>query len=236
MREKAFIMKLKCFVLFCIDMIILMILIVSNVNITADTNRLVQVSNKAVDEPDNAKKVALTFDDGPHPRYTQQLLDGLKERNVKVTFFIVGKNAAKYPEIVKNIAKDGHLIGNHTYNHVQLNTLSIEEQCIEVTKTNELLYNITGAYPEFIRPTFGEWDKKLECSMDMIPVLWSVDTLDWTTENVDKIVKKGTKNIQDGDIILMHDYYDTSVTAALRIIDKLQSEGFEFVTVDDLIL
>ncbi len=213
-----------------------MILIVVNINSDVEMSKLAQVSNKAVDVTDDTKKVALTFDDGPHPRYTQQLLDGLRERNVKVTFFIVGKNAEKYPEIVKNIAKDGHLIGNHTYSHVQLNTLSLEEQCIEITKTNELLYGITGIYPEFIRPTFGEWDKKLECSMDMIPVLWSVDTLDWTTDNVDKIVENGTKKIKDGDIILMHDYYDTSVTAAFRIIDKLQSEGFEFVTVDELIL
>jgi peptidoglycan-N-acetylglucosamine deacetylase len=229
-------MKLKCVILLCIDILIFMILIVININSTTETKKMVLVSNKAINGMDNAKKVALTFDDGPHPRYTQQLLDGLKERNVKVTFFVVGKNAAKYPEIIETIAKEGHLIGNHTYSHVQLNTLSIEEQCVEITKTNELLYKITGSYPQFIRPTFGEWDKKVECSMDMIPVLWSVDTLDWTTENVDKIVKKGTKNIQDGDIILMHDYYDTSVTAALQIIDKLKSLGFDFVTVDDLIL
>jgi peptidoglycan/xylan/chitin deacetylase (PgdA/CDA1 family) len=214
----------------------LVLIIVANVSNINDKNRVIQVSNEIADSSDNAKKVALTFDDGPHPKYTQQLLDGLKERNVKVTFFIIGKNAEKNPDIVKNIYADGHLIGNHTYSHVQLKTLSKENQCLEITKTNELLYNITGEYPQFIRPTFGEWDKRLECGMDMIPVLWSVDTLDWTTENVGKIVKKGTKNIKDGDIILMHDYYETSVIAAFQIIDQLQSEGFEFVTVDEIIL
>lgn len=209
-----------------------MVVKVNNVEI----NGLTQVSINISDSNDDAKKVALTFDDGPHPRYTQQLLEGLKERNVKVTFFVVGKNAERWPDVVKNIVEDGHLIGNHTYSHVQLNKLSVEEQCLEITKANEVIYNITGKYPEFIRPTFGEWDKKLECNMDMIPVLWSVDTLDWTTTNVAEIVKNGTKNIKDGDIILMHDYYKTSVIAALQIIDQLQSEGFEFVTVDDIIL
>lgn len=229
-------MKLKCIILFWIDLVIFIILIAINVNNSTQINGLTQVSKNVSDLCESSKKVALTFDDGPHPRYTQQLLKGLKERNVKVTFFIVGKNADKHPEIVKQIYDDGHLIGNHTYNHVQLNLLSKEEQCQEITKTNELIYNITGEYPQFVRPTFGEWDKRIECGMDMIPVLWSVDTLDWTSKNVDAIVKKGTKNIQDGDIILMHDYYRTSVTAALKIIDKLQKEGFEFVTVDEIIL
>ncbi|OYP23706.1 hypothetical protein CG709_07460, partial [Lachnotalea glycerini] len=168
--------------------------------------------------------------------YTQQLLDGLKERNVKATFFVIGKNAEQCPEVVKNIYHDGHLIGNHTYNHVQLNIISLKEQCEEIVKANEVLYKITGEYPEFIRPAFGEWDKNLECNLDMIPVLWNVDTLDWTTENVEKIVRNGTKDIKDGDIILMHDYYKTSVIAALKIVDILQSEGFEFVTVEEMIL
>jgi len=230
-------MKTKCFILFCVDIVVFLILIVLHSGVAEREKSTIMVSNQITEiTQSTGKKVALTFDDGPHPRYTQELLDGLRERNVKVTFFLIGKSAEKYPEIVKNIEKDGHLIGNHTYNHVQLNLLSKEEQCMEITKTNEVLYNITGKYPELIRPTFGEWDKSLECTMDMIPVLWSVDTLDWTTEDVNKIVRKGTKNIQDGDIILMHDYYKTSVEAALQIIDELQREGFEFVTVDDMIL
>lgn len=239
--RKGFIMKKKCFALLCIDIVLLLILIVGNVNNTSEINRLKQVSSNVTDSKDDNKKVgdkkvALTFDDGPHPKYTQQLLDGLKERNVKATFFVVGKNAEAYPDIIKRMYAEGHLIGNHTYNHVQLNSLCTKDSCNEIIKTNEVLYNITGEYPQFIRPTFGEWDKSLECDTDMIPVLWSVDTLDWTMENVDKIVRNGTKNVHDGDIILMHDYYKSSVTAALRIIDKLQSEGYEFVTVDDLIL
>lgn len=227
-------MKLKCFILFWIDIVLLIILIIVNVNHHVKQETLAKASTEMTENKDNAKKVALTFDDGPHPKYTQQLLKGLKERNAKASFFIIGKNAERWPEVVKSIYEDGHLIGNHTYNHVQLNVLCEKDQCKEINKANEVIYNITGAYPEFIRPTFGEWDKNSDC--DLIPVLWTVDTLDWTTKNVDKIVQNGTKNIKDGDIILMHDYYKTSVTAALKIVDILQSEGFEFVTVDEIIL
>lgn len=234
--EKAYNMKGKCLILFCIDLLLFVILIALNVhNFVVEQSRI-QTSIELSDagNVDNSKKIALTFDDGPHPVYTPQLLKGLKERNVKVTFFVIGKNAQLYPDIIKQINEEGHLIGNHTYSHAQLNRLSSEKRCEEIDKTNEVVHSITGEYPEFIRPSFGEWDKNLQC--DLIPVFWTVDTLDWTTENVNKIVKNGTKRIKDGDIILMHDYYKSSVEAALKIIDELQSEGFEFVTVDDMIL
>lgn len=229
-------MKFKCLVLFWIDLLLFIILMALNINNNIKENTLAETSIKLsdADNVDNSKKVALTFDDGPHPIYTPQLLKGLKERNIKATFFVIGKSAQLYPDVVKQIYDEGHLIGNHTYSHAQLNRLSIEKQCEEITKTNEVVHSITGEYPEFIRPSFGEWDKNLQC--DLIPVFWTVDTLDWTTENVSKIVRNGTKNIKDGDIILMHDYYKTSVEAAFKIIDELQSEGFEFVTVDDIIL
>ncbi|KAB1440992.1 polysaccharide deacetylase family protein [Candidatus Galacturonibacter soehngenii] len=229
-------MKGKCLILFCIDLLLFVILIALNVhNFVVEQSRI-QTSIELSDagNVNNSKKIALTFDDGPHPIYTPQLLKGLKERNVKVTFFVIGKNAQLYPDIIKQINDEGHLIGNHTYSHAQLNRLSSEKRCEEINMTNEVVHSITGEYPEFIRPSFGEWDKNLQC--DLIPVFWTVDTLDWTTENVNKIVKNGTKRIKDGDIILMHDYYKSSVEAALKIIDELQSEGFEFVTVDDMIL
>lgn len=232
--EKAYTMKFKCFILFWIDLVLVILLIAINVNGHRKENTLTETSIELSDNTDNSKKVALTFDDGPHPIYTPQLLEGLKKRDVKATFFIIGKNAELYPEVIKQIYEEGHLIGNHTYSHAQLNVLNVGEQCEEINKASNIVHNITGAYPEFIRPSFGAWDKNIIC--ELIPVFWTVDTLDWTTENVDKIVRNGTKNIKDGDIILMHDYYKTSVEAAFKIIDKLQSEGFEFVTVDDIIL
>lgn len=183
-----------------------------------------------------APKVALTFDDGPNALYTPKLLDGLKKRGVKATFFVIGKSIKGNEKIIKRMAKEGHVIGNHTFDHVQLNTMTIENACSEVDATSEAIYKITGKEPEFLRAPFGEWNKSFACNTDLIEVRWTIDTLDWTTEDVSAIIRKGTKNIKDNDIILMHDVYDSSVTAALAIVDELQKRGFEFVTVDEIVL
>ena len=181
-------------------------------------------------------KVALTFDDGPHPVYTPQLLDGLKERGVHVTFFVVGKNILGNEALLKRMETEGHLIGNHTYSHVKLSELDIARACAEVEKTNALICEVTGKEPEFIRPPFGEWKKARECSFEMIPVLWDVDPLDWTTKNTALVVERVLKDTKPGDIILLHDYYQSSVDAALEIVDALTERGYKFVTVDELIL
>lgn len=181
-------------------------------------------------------KVALTFDDGPHPVYTPQLLDGLKERGVHVTFFVVGKNILGNEALLKRMETEGHLIGNHTYSHVKLSELDIARACAEVEKTNALICEVTGKEPEFIRPPFGEWKKAMECSFEMIPVLWDVDPLDWTTKNTALVVERVLKDTKPGDIILLHDYYQSSVDAALEIADALTERGYKFVTVDELIL
>lgn len=181
-------------------------------------------------------RVAITFDDGPHPKYTPMLLDGLKERDVRATFFLIGENIPGNEEIVKRMAEEGHLIGNHTYSHVKVTDLSQERACEEITKTSALVREITGRDTEYIRPPFGEWDKSLECGIPLFPVLWNVDTLDWTTKSVSDVVRRGTADIEDGDVILLHDCYDSSVKAALQIIDFLQGKGFEFVTADEMIL
>lgn len=181
-------------------------------------------------------KVALTFDDGPHPVYTPQLLDGLNERGVHATFFVVGKNILGNEALLKRMETEGHLIGNHTYSHVKLSELDIARVCAEVEKTNALICEVTGKEPEFIRPPFGEWKKAMECSFEMIPVLWDVDPLDWTTKNTALVVERVLKDTKPGDIILLHDYYQSSVDAALEIVDALTERGYKFVTVDELIL
>ena len=183
-----------------------------------------------------AAKVALTFDDGPHPVYTPELLDGLKERGVCATFFVVGENIPGNEEILRRMDAEGHLIGNHTYKHVKLSYLDSARACAEVEKTNALICEVTGKEPEFIRPPFGEWKKAMECSFEMIPVLWDVDPLDWTTKNTALVVERVLKDTKPGNIILLHDYYQSSVDAALEIVDTLTQRGYEFVTVDELIL
>ena len=102
--------------------------------------------------------------------------------------------------------------------------------------TNEAIKNITGEEVQFMRPPFGLWQKELEKKIHVLPVMWSIDPLDWATENVDEIVNKVVTEAQENDIILLHDCYDSSIKAALRIIDLLQAEGYEFVTVDELML
>lgn len=180
-------------------------------------------------------KLALTFDDGPHPNYTAQLLDGLKKRGVKATFFVTGEHAELHPEIIKRMSEEGHCVGNHTYSHMQLKASNKEAFKQELIKTNEIITGITGEEVLYVRPPYGTWDKKFETELNMFPVLWSVDPLDWCSSNVSCITEKVVNKVKENDIILMHDYYDTSVTAALKIVDELLEEGFEFVTVEEIL-
>ena len=176
-------------------------------------------------------QAALTFDDGPDIRYTPLLLDGLKERNVRVSFFLLGEKVEQYPELVERMQKEGHLVGNHTYHHVQLNKLNETKAREEILKTNNLIYETTGVYPLYLRPPFGAWKKNLELCVEMLPVFWTIDTLDWKVKNTEKIVRTVKEQIEDGAIILMHDEYDTSVEAALQVVDELKNQGYELVTV-----
>lgn len=179
------------------------------------------------------KKIALTFDDGPG-QYTEELLDGLLERNVKATFFLIGKNIEMYPDTVKRMAEEGHTIGNHTYSHVELTCITEEKAVEEIKKTNELIEGITGNKVKYIRPPFGLWTKKLEAYVKMKPVLWDVDPRDWSVLNTNTVTCHVVNNAEDDDIVLMHDIYQTSVDAAMNIVDILMSKGYQFVTVDEL--
>ena len=182
------------------------------------------------------QKIALTFDDGPHPSGTPVLLDGLAERNVTVTFFVIGENAVKYPKLLTREAEEGHIIGNHTYSHVDLTKMSQETAECELEKTNAAIEAVTGKETEYMRPPYGAWKKEMEENTGMIAVLWNVDPLDWNTDNETEIVNKVVTETEENDIILLHDCYLSSAKAALRIIDIMQAKGYEFVTVDELLL
>lgn len=190
----------------------------------------------AAQNDDLQKRAALTFDDGPHPVYTKMLLDGLAERGVHATFFVIGKNIPGNEELIARMQQEGHLIGNHTYDHVKICDLSGAEACAQVEKTSALVREITGEDTEFVRPPFGAWNKSMECSFRMIPVLWDVDPLDWMTKNKALVEERVLSEVENGDIILLHDYYESSVEAALELVDTMQAQGYEFVTVDELIL
>lgn len=186
-------------------------------------------------ETTEIKKIALTFDDGPHPVYTPKLLDGLQKRGVKATFFVTGENAEANPDIIKRMQEDGHLIGNHTYSHIQLTCSNRDTFKKELIKTNEVIKEIADVDVVYVRPPYGSWDKKFEKELNMFPVLWNVDPLDWCTNDAGKITRRILKDAEEGDIILMHDYYATSVTAALQVVDALQAEGYTFVTVEEIL-
>lgn len=182
-----------------------------------------------------SKRIALTFDDGPHPVCTPQLLDGLKARGVKASFFITGQNAEKYPELVERMQREGHLIGNHTYSHIQLTKQNREQFREELVKTNGIIREITGEDPVFVRPPYGSWDKKFEEELNMFPVLWTIDPLDWCTKDAGNVARRVISKAKENAVILMHDEYDSTVQAALSVVDALQGEGYEFVTVEEIL-
>ena len=191
-------------------------------------------SDATVAETLTERRIALTFDDGPHPRYTEQLLDGLKERGVVATFFVTGEHAALHPDVIERMHKEGHMIGNHTYSHMQLNKKNLQAFKEELLRTSEVIEEIIGEEVLYVRPPYGSWNKSIEEDLNMFPVLWTVDPLDWCSSNVEAIVNRIVKNTREDDIILMHDYYATSVEAALQAVDRLLEQGYHFVTVEEI--
>lgn len=194
------------------------------------------VVNQTTEEEQQELKVALTFDDGPHSIYTEKLLDGLLVRDVKATFFLIGKNIEGKEEIVKRIHEEGHLIGNHTYSHVQLACVSLEDALQEIQNTNRMIEDIIGQEVRYIRPPFGAWNHGLDENVDMQKVKWTVDPRDWSVLNAKSVADYVVREVENGDIILLHDIYKTSVEAALEIVDRLQEKGYKFVTLDELVL
>ena len=186
-----------------------------------------------MEEPGTAL-VALTFDDGPRGSTTQRLLEGLALREVPATFFLVGERIGGSEELVARMAAEGHQIGVHTYDHVMVTELSHRDFDLQVGRTRALLTDILGAGDYWLRPPYGIVDAAVERWADGPLILWSVDPEDWKDKNVDRIVAQVTAQAEDGDIILMHDIYDTSVDAALRIVDVLLDRGYCFVTVEQL--
>lgn len=206
-----------------------------------------QVFGRVVAEgPADAKVVALTFDDGPHPPYTGALLAVLREANVKATFFLIGENAAKHPEWVRAIADAGHQLGNHTYHHVDLLKLNREQVAAEVDKTTAVIAAAAGVTPQVMRPPHGFRDPLVLDVMrerNLQVVEWSVMSRDWTNPGTDTIVERTVSQVKNGSIILLHDGDGIAnaapraqtIEATRRIIAELQARGYRFVTVEEII-
>lgn len=187
------------------------------------------------------KKIALSFDDGPHPRYTETILDILKEHEIKATFFVIGCNCERYPEVLKRTAGEGHELGNHTYSHPQLKSIGYDACMKELSHTEEILTNLVNYRPRLFRPPEGVYSEAVSVStqkLGYLPVLWTVDTKDWKGTSRDGIVNTVLSEIDVGCIILCHDYVSGKYNTpdALRVlIPELKARGYVFVTVSELL-
>lgn len=198
------------------------------------TNESEKRLTRNLDELKDKKLIALTFDDGPSKDTTEQLLNGLKERNAKVTFFVLGSEVEKFPDIVKRAYNEGHTIGSHTYNHKNLVNLTNEEIQYEIISTNQLIENTIGNPVRIIRPPYGSINSSILSQTNMSFIFWNVDTEDWKNRNVDITYQNIINNAEDGQIILLHDIYQISVDAALKAIDDLEKQGYAFVSLEEL--
>ena len=186
-------------------------------------------------------KIALTFDDGPHPHQTQEILDILDAHGVKATFFMVGVNVGNYPEAAKAVLRAGHEVGNHTFSHYHIKNLSEDEVFREIEDCEDALEELCEYRPHLFRPPEGAINSYVEhCSEnnDYTIILWSLDTRDWEVKNAQTIADTVLSGVSAGDIILMHDYVgkNAQTADALRILlPKLLERGFEPVTVSELL-
>jgi len=188
-----------------------------------------------VDQP----YIAMTFDDGPSAENTPRLLEILKQRNIKATFFLIGQNAASNPDIVRRILADGHEVGNHSWTHPQLSKLSDERVTAEITKTQDAIKDASGYTPTLLRPPYGaitprqrEW---IESQFGLNIILWSVDPFDWKRPGASVITQRILSQVRPGAIILSHDIHKQTVDAMPATLDALIAKGYKFVTVSQLI-
>ena len=197
--------------------------------------KLATYSQVRVDQP----YIAMTFDDGPSSENTPRLLEMLKQRNIKATFFLIGQNAAANPDLVRRILAEGHEIGNHSWTHPQLSKLSDDRVTAEITKTQDAIKDASGYTPTLLRPPYGaitarqrEW---IENQFGLNIILWSVDPLDWKRPGASVITQRILSQVRPGAIILSHDIHKQTIDAMPATLDGLISKGYKFVTVTQLI-
>jgi peptidoglycan/xylan/chitin deacetylase (PgdA/CDA1 family) len=183
--------------------------------------------------------VALTFDDGPHGANTPRLLDMLKQRKVKATFFVVGQCVAEYPEIAKRIVEEGHEIANHSWSHPQLTRLGEGTVSEQLGKTHDVVKQTTGVTMTLLRPPYGAFTPNQAAwayrRWGYRNILWDVDTLDWKIRNASHVQSYILGHTRPGSIILTHDIHKTTIDAMPSSIDGLLAKGFKLVTVSELL-
>lgn len=181
--------------------------------------------------------VALTFDDGPSGKMTEQLLDGLRERDARATFFLCGYRMEQYPSALQRYLAEGHEIGVHSTVHTNLTKLTAEEVYQDMEVTAQKIFDVTGVRPTVMRPPEGKYnDTVLQAAAEegLSVILWSVDPQDWACHDASAVLRTMAQKAENGDIILMHDMHESSVEAALALVDTLEAKGYCFVTVSEL--
>lgn len=192
------------------------------------------LNESAYDYDKNKKAIALTFDDGPNSKYTNELIDILNANKAKATFFMLGSEMQKYQSNLLYVYNNGFEIGSHTYKHINMKRVSISEIKSELNKTNEVYKTITNDNIKLVRPPYGAYNDKILSSIDYPFVMWNIDTNDWRYHDKDYIVNHILDNVTDGSIILMHDSYKTTIEAVEEVLPKLYAKGYQVVTVSDL--
>ncbi len=194
----------------------------------------------AIHSGDNStQKIALTFDDGPDPNYTPQVLDILKKYNAKATFFLIGKNIKQYPNLAERIVGEGHTVGNHSFSHSQ--TIDFKNQngwLKELEETDLEIMKITGKKPKFFRPPYGVTTPHLAGALKKsghTTVGWSQRTYDTMSISPLKINEKILKNFKSGDIILLHDSHENIVPLLEQLLPEIERKNLSFATVNELI-
>lgn len=181
----------------------------------------------------NKKTIAFTFDDGPS-YYDLETIDFLVDSHASATFFLVGNRINNYKDSVKKMVETDMEVGNHSYNHSVMTKLSNSQIAEQITKTNEIYNNLTGKNMTLFRPPYGAINSRVLLSTQMSSVLWSVDTLDWQSRNADKVYEKIIENVKDGDIVLMHSLYNSTLQAVKKVIPELYKQGYQIVSVSKL--
>ena len=186
-------------------------------------------------------KIALTFDDGPHPRYTKEILEILDEYDIKATFFVIGINVKYYPETMNSIIEHGHEIGNHTYTHPHVRDLDCIKLKTEIEDCEDMVCNLGEYHTKLFRPPEGMIGGEVKNAVKDLGykvILWDIDTRDWAHTPPKDIAQNVISNVKSGDIILMHDYiaYNSPTPEALRLfIPTLLEKGYKFVVISELI-
>jgi peptidoglycan/xylan/chitin deacetylase (PgdA/CDA1 family) len=190
-------------------------------------------------DADGTRYMALTFDDGPHQVLTPRLLDILKEKNAKATFYVMGVKVGIHPDIVTRAAQEGHEIGNHVYDHPVLTKIKPQELDHQISSTNAAIRAATGSNPKTLRPPYGNSNKKVNAEISgkhqMDAVFWSFDTIDWKFPSKEEILQRSLKHIDNGAIVLAHDVHTNTIEAIPHLIDALQKAGFKLLTVSELL-